>query len=423
MFSILCYIFSITSSIKIDEIRNHLGTRTPYRFKSNEQVFKIKYNHCKDAKIWMMVRHGTRLPSAKDIRRMNSTLKDLKYEILMQNRLKKGLLNSQELDAFKEWSSDLDINQEKFLTYEGKDEMILLAERTQKRFPNVLKRKYNNHSFEFRYTATQRAQQSARYFTIGLFDKKDAQNVIFSPATKVDMHLRFYKHCDKWQKQVKKNPNTYKEQKKFGKSRIMNDTLVSVSQRLGLNRTLSLGTVKLIYKTCGYETSWRKHHLSPWCHAFDHRSAEVMEYYIDLRHYWLDGYGHNLSYRQACILMKIMFERFRRNGPDATFLFAHSGTLLKLLTKLQLYKSERPLTGDEMDRNRKWRASEIDCFASNLAFVLYKCKDGDHILTMHQERIVKLPMCDKELCPLTTLWNYFRESINDCDINDMCRLN
>lgn len=44
--------------------------------------------------------------------------------------------------------------------------------------------------FQFRYTATQRAQQSARYFTIGLFEKKDAQSVIFSPANKIDPVLR-----------------------------------------------------------------------------------------------------------------------------------------------------------------------------------------------------------------------------------------
>lgn len=44
--------------------------------------------------------------------------------------------------------------------------------------------------FQFRYTATQRAQQSARFFTNGLFEKKDAQDVIFAPATKVDPVLR-----------------------------------------------------------------------------------------------------------------------------------------------------------------------------------------------------------------------------------------
>ncbi|KPJ06196.1 Multiple inositol polyphosphate phosphatase 1 [Papilio machaon] len=235
----------------------------------------------------MVVRHGTRLPSAKDILGMNSVLEDLKHEILLQNRIGKGPLNSEQLDDFEKWYNKLEIEKEKFLTYEGQNEMILLAERTLKRFPNAIKREYNNNTFEFRYTATQRAQQSARYFTVGLFDKKISQQVVFAPATKIDMVLR------------------------------------------------------------------------------------VLEYYIDLKHYWLDGYGFDLTYRQACILMKNLFERFRGDGANATFLFAHSGTLLKLLTHLELYKPERPLTGESMNKDRAWRASDIDCFASNLAFVLY----------------------------------------------------
>lgn len=53
--------------------------------------------------------------------------------------------------------------------------------------------------------------------------------------------FQFYKYCDKWQKQVKKNPDTYKEYNLFGVSREMNETLEFVSKRLGLINVLSLG--------------------------------------------------------------------------------------------------------------------------------------------------------------------------------------
>lgn len=36
---------------------------------------------------------------------------------------------------------------EKTLTLEGQDEMVLLAERMQKRFPGVIKSKYDNETF------------------------------------------------------------------------------------------------------------------------------------------------------------------------------------------------------------------------------------------------------------------------------------
>lgn len=48
----------------------------------------------------------------------------------------------------EDWSREIDGEQEKYLTKEGQDEMILLAERMQKRFPNAVKNKYNNQTFQ-----------------------------------------------------------------------------------------------------------------------------------------------------------------------------------------------------------------------------------------------------------------------------------
>ncbi|KAJ8722584.1 hypothetical protein PYW07_003764 [Mythimna separata] len=421
---LLAFIYDIASvgSIKTNYIRHHLGSRTPYRFIANKNDTRIKYPNCKDSKIYMVTRHGTRLPSRKDIAAVPQLVK-LKYEILLQHEQGKGQLTDEQLNSFKDWKTSFNTEEESYLTLEGRDEMILLAERMQKRFPNAIKQRYSNKTFLFRYTATQRAQQSARYFTNGLFEKKETQDIIFAPATKVDPVLRFYKHCDRWLTQVKRNPETYKETKLFSNSHDMNKTLESISHKLGLNRVLEFDTVNLMYKYCGYETSWDKHHISPWCYAFDERSIQMFEYYHDLRAYWLDGYGHELTYRQACLLMKNMFEYFgKERGYRSVFLFSHSGAVLKILTHLKLFKPPSPLKGDQIVKDREWRLSEIDSFAANLAFVLFKCKDGDHVLTLHQEKIIKLPMCEQELCPLEHLKEYFHESLSNCDYTDMCSL-
>lgn len=415
--------FALYCSSESSNIQNHLGSRTPYRLKGNKNDSQIKYPNCKDSKIWMVIRHGTRYPNAKDITKINTRLKELKLEILLRHRLGKGELSDEQIKKIENWTWDLDLEKEKFLTLEGQDEMIILAERTRKRFPGAVKEKYNNQTFLFRYTATQRAQQSARYFANGLFDKKEAQDVLFSPAAKVDTVLRFYKHCDKWQKQVKKNPLTYTEQKLYGISKEMNDTIKSVTKRLGLKNLLSLDDVNLMYKACGFETSWNKHFTSPWCYPFDVRSVQTMEYYQDLKYYWMDGYGHDLTYRQACVSIKNMFENFSsKGGPSASFLFTHSGTILKILTHLELFKPRSHLRGDKNVPDRTWRASDIDCFGANLALVLYRCKGVEYVLALHQERVVKLPMCEKELCPLKTLKEYFHKSIYECDYTDMCSL-
>ena len=62
------------------------------------------------------------------------------------------------------------------------------------------------------------------------------------------------------------------------------------------------------------------------------------------------------------------------------FYFTHSGTILKFLAFLDLYRDDAPLLADnydDMKDGRKWRTSRIDAFGSNIAFVLKKCKSSD----------------------------------------------
>ena len=65
-----------------------------------------------------------------------------------------------------------------------------------------------------------RTNQSQFYFATGLFDRRVAlSDVRYEPA--VDPHdpiIRFYKVCKKWQKEVKKNPESLKEQRLFEQS-------------------------------------------------------------------------------------------------------------------------------------------------------------------------------------------------------------
>lgn len=58
-----------------------------------------------------------------------------------------GDLKTEEIMKFQQWNTTLDMAQEKMLMCEGEDEMISLAERMQRRFPNTIKNKYNNDTF------------------------------------------------------------------------------------------------------------------------------------------------------------------------------------------------------------------------------------------------------------------------------------
>lgn len=89
--------FALYCSSESSNIQNHLGSRTPYRLKGNKNDSQIKYPNCKDSKIWMVIRHGTRYPNAKDITKINTRLKELKLEILLGHRLGKGELSDEQI--------------------------------------------------------------------------------------------------------------------------------------------------------------------------------------------------------------------------------------------------------------------------------------------------------------------------------------
>jgi len=38
--------------------------------------------------------------------------------------------------------------------------------------------------------------------------------------------------------------------------------------------------------------------------------SQIFEYAEDLEYYWIDGYGYNITYRQACPPVKDMMQHF-----------------------------------------------------------------------------------------------------------------
>lgn len=95
-----------------------------------------------------MVRHGTRNPNAKLIDKMSTRLVEIRDAIL--ENLPEGNTEIQnfDLDLFRAWSPKLEAKDEKKLTHEGEDEMVLLAERLQSRFPGIFTSIYSDSAFK-----------------------------------------------------------------------------------------------------------------------------------------------------------------------------------------------------------------------------------------------------------------------------------
>lgn len=407
-----------------DSLELHLSTKTPYRLVANKEDKELKQEAIQDCiphKLWMVVRHGTRNPSAAFIEKMNDRLPEIQNLILNNNPEPTQHLRHSDLYAFQKWRTKLRTSDEKKLTHEGEDEMLELAERMQARFPNILRPVYSNTSYYFRYTATHRTKASATFFAAGLFGRQVVKDVWFPKPIKNDPILRFYKLCPRWQQEVKNNPAALSERKRFEESEHMLNIISSVNKMLNLEDELDLDDIYLMYLTCSFETAWNKKKKSPWCSVFSTKTVGGLEFAEDLKYYYRDGYGYEVTYKQACRMLDDAISYFENKleYPKATVYFTHSGTLLKLLAHLGLYKDQEPLKHTHYSNNsHQWRVSKIDAFGSNLAFVLYKCPSKYKIAVFHQETLMKLPNGEE----FTDFSKFKKLYKSECAFNEMCSI-
>jgi len=406
-----------------------MSTKTGYSqfSQGNSYPEKIEAENCSFVHLWTVVRHGTRYPSKEAIRLMNEQLPVLKDRILRAAEDGLSLICPEDLALFRNWTIDVKEEQAKLLHPEGEQEMILLGERWLQRFPDLLA-KYEKDLFRLRSTNTQRSQLSGRSFTTGLWTRPISQKVQWEQVLKPhDPILRFYKVCNKWKKDVKKNPDSLKERQLFEKSNLMSEVKLNISNFLGLkDPILSMADLDMMYVMCNFDSAWNPVKSSPWCALFSNFQLRIMEYREELEYFWVDGPGYPVSYEQACVLAKDMGDTFTdlvkgRSVKRGTFYFTHSGTVLKLLAFLGIGNKSAMTNDNVMSMmNTTWTTSDYGPFGANIAFVLQKCEGMQWRVGLWVNEILTLiPGCEELWCRMEDLLENFPQ-ISDCDFDAIC---
>ncbi|XP_034951468.1 multiple inositol polyphosphate phosphatase 1-like [Chelonus insularis] len=397
----------------------------PYRYVANYNDSEIILPGCKAEKIFLFIRHGTRLPDPEVLVVMDR-LPILQQKILnyCNEESSSCYLNEKQLQDLADWKFvKIPIEDNMLLVEEGQREHVGLGKRFQSRFPDLMPEEYDNTIYQFRTTNTQRTRESGRQFTIGLFGEQQSNEVEFPEPRDKDPVLNFYEVCDRWIKEVEQNPETYVEYEKFKAGEVVLSMLIDFTERLGFRVTFD--DVNAMYSMCLFEVAWDEQVTAPWCPLLTSEDLEIMEFSEDLRYFYTDGYVYPLTAQQVCPVMVDMFQFFRSNDTFRTMAsFTHSEAVLKALTFLGIYNDNKTFYHDsfESSRDRLWRASLIDAFASNIAFVSYNCESsGQSILFMHQERIVTIPGCPEGVpCPLNIMEEKFPDNDEACDFDNLC---
>ena len=190
-----------------------------------------------------------------------------------------------------------------------------------------------------------------------------------------------------------------------------------------------------MHKACAFSMAiFGKSLREGWCSVFGEEDFEVINYKMDLDKYYEEGPVFQISYSMSCVLLKdfllslqakagrtVKYEKF-----DGHFRSAHSQTVTSLFTLIGAFNNTTPITADNFSEmtGRDFKSGEIVPFAANIAFVLYKCGNGDLKIQMyHNEKLTRLPCCQSKVdCLFSTFEKYYQNIVDHCDLTKMCKV-
>jgi len=406
------------------------ASKTPYQFSRGQDLSPgdIVPEGCTAKSVWLLSRHGTRYPGDGDIEDFQMRLSTLQVQAVHAHQNGRGSLCDGDATALYDWEIGA-INEtwDSILAPEGERELYNLGVSYKAVLPSLLNLPFDKETFKFRHTTKQRTERSARSFAIGLFGEEDGETIYMPDPIKHDPILQFYENCDKFIEEVEENPDALIEFTLFRAGPEMQGVADSASNRLGIDITVD--DVEVIYDACRYYKAWEPSLTSAWCAAFTPDDMKVLEYWQDLKYYYEDGYGHAINYEMSCPLVKDLIQHLRsvtenEDETKAVLYFTHSDALQKFMARLGLRNDTSPPTHESVMYDRLWRTSIHGPFATNLAFTLSSCDDGEWWVSLAENEIATaLPGCSGGAAGCS--WEEFLQVLGpyeECPFDEMCKV-
>lgn len=436
----------------VPHIASYFGTKTRYEevnphllrdaLSVNKSVLKPPdTERCSPVHLTAVIRHGSRYPTVKNIRRIHKLSELVRREARGGSAGTGFTGGSGGSGGSGGWLRDIQSRWEMWFTEDmdgqlvekGRDDLRQLARRLSALFPSLLSEEnVRKRRISFLSSSKHRCVSSVEAFQEGLQQHWGRHEVHYSHE--LDDHLmRFFERCRGYVEGVENNRTALAEVEKFKHGEEMERVRRRMSERLGLpHHRLTPDLVEAAFFLCSYELSIKSLH-SPWCFLFDESDAKVLEYKSDLKQYWKRSHGHVISSLSSCPLFHHVFRTLDKAGrprrsseasPEpASVLVGHAETLLPLLSLLGLYKDKTPPTADNYStqHGRSFRTSEIVPYAANLLFVLYDCQRGPRLQLLVNESPVRFPGLEAEDAPLyRDVRATYRHLLDGCDFHREC---
>ncbi|KAI4986028.1 hypothetical protein ZWY2020_018658 [Hordeum vulgare] len=429
------------------DVRRHLSTVTRYDVARESNIVDAApaiSDECRVIHLNLVARHGTRAPTKKRIKELNTL--SVRLGALVEEA-KQGS-DSDSLKRLPSWMKGWESRWKGRvkggeLVSEGEEELFSFANRVKGRFQDLFDEEYHPDVYSIRATQVPRASASAVAFGLGLLSGKGKLGAgknrafsVLSESRASDICLRFFDSCKTYKDYRKrKEPDVDKQ-----KEPILEHVTSALVNRYHLNFTTQ--DVSSLWFLCKQEASLLNI-TNQACQLFNEAEVRLLEWTDDLEGFVLKGYGESINYKMGLPLLKDVVQSMEEaiiakeeNYPDGTYekarlRFAHAETLVPFTCLLGLFlegsdfekiQREEPLDLPPMPpQTRNWKGALVAPFASNNMLALYQCpgktdgkktsqdqKSSYFVQVLHNEAPVSMPGCgNKDLCP----FEEFKEKI------------
>ncbi|DBA05001.1 TPA: hypothetical protein N0F65_007003 [Lagenidium giganteum] len=419
---------------KSDVLRTRMSTKTiyPVPTETEQAEDSRSLDECTPIQLNFVVRHGTRFPTIKDIKRISATHTKI-YT----------LQSPPETSWVARWMSPFDPARAGWLAEAGTNELIAIGQRLRQRYGQQLQGHFEKSKFIFEHTWKPRTQQSAMAFAYGFFGSVQPVHYETDPIGQ-DHELRFFDNCPAFDVRIENNKSATVEHARYRTSAQMQRSLERFRAYVGGPRKHELDQrdLEAAYAGCAFDYATQGLLTDEWCSLFDEEMLRTMDYFHDLKHFYKKSHGHALAYEIASPLLQDMFQSMkqrvaRTSDVEGHFRFAHAETILPLASLLNLSDFDRHVnsrdghflasTPLEVAERRVFKGAVLAPFAANIGFVLYEClREGQRMpgygaKLLLNERVVRLPECNElHICPLERLEAIFHRWLHEYDFAEQC---
>nr|XP_020459214.1 multiple inositol polyphosphate phosphatase 1-like isoform X2 [Monopterus albus] len=396
----------------------------------NRSILQPPSAQCRQIHLTAIIRHGTRYPTVKNVKKMQKLYGLVKSSASGQE----SWLREIQTQWTMWYTEDMDGR----LVQKGVNDHRHLAVRLSKLFPSLIsEEKLRGGLFKFITSSKHRCVNSTLSFKAGLTELWAIKDKQFDHEVN-DALMRFFEKCTRFVQEVDNNPSATTEVDLFKEGPEMRRVQEKIADRLRVPyNNVTDDMAEAAFYMCAYEFAIKTVN-SPWCRLFDEVDAQVMEYANDLKQYWKRGYGHDINSKSSCILFHDVFSRLDKAASEnksgqqvteaVTVQVGHAETLLPLLTLLGFFNDSQALTSTNYatQSQRSFRTSHMLPYAANLLMVLYDC-GGDELRLqpLLNEKPVTFPgLTDQQVSmPLyDDVKEHYRELLQGCDFENECQL-